>query len=192
MGCPVKRGRLLLVLVLALSLAACARRSEETDGGAPVVDTELMAFLSEARALHHEANLKEDSGDLAGATATMERLTNAARPHDGPGKKPLPEVEEVLADAYARLAELELRQNALPGAAEAIQSGLAHAPDSTYFRGHLLEVEGLVEEARAASLADAGKTEEAARARARAIGLLEEVVRIQDQVIQRSLSPHKN
>jgi hypothetical protein len=52
----------------------------------------------------------------------------------------------------------------------------------------LLEVEGLVEEARAARLADAGNAAEAQRARERAIALLEEVVRIQDQVIQRSLA----
>ncbi|MDF2693920.1 MAG: hypothetical protein K0S65_2303, partial [Labilithrix sp.] len=97
-------------------------------------------------------------------------------------------IEEVLADAYARLAELQLRQGALDGAAEAIKSGLGHAPEPTYFRGHLVEVQGLVEEARASLLADAGKPEEAARTREKAIQLLEEVVRIQDQVIQRSLA----
>jgi tetratricopeptide (TPR) repeat protein len=178
----------LLALGIALGFAAgCSRREAEADAGAAVVDTELMAFLSEARALHHEANLKEDAGDLAGAATAMERLVQARRPHDRLGGKAMPEVEEVLADAYARLAELELRQNALPRAAEAVRSGLAHAPDPTYFRGHLVEVEGLVEEARSLSLADAGKLEEAVHAREKAIALLEEVVRIQDSVIQRSL-----
>ena len=43
-------------------------------------------------------------------------------------------------------------------------------------------------EANAAELADAGKKEEAAKAREKAIGLLEEVVKIQDQVIQKSLA----
>ena len=69
-----------------------------------------------------------------------------------------------------------------------MKNGLAHAPEPTYFRGHLIEIEGLVEEARAAGLADAGKPEEAALAREKAIQLLEQVVRIQDQVIQRSLA----
>lgn len=174
--------RVLLVLLLVALAAACARKDE---GDAPAVDTEMMAFFSEARALHHQANLKEESGDLLGAIGAMERLVAAKRPH--PDRK-APEVDEVLADAYARLAELELRRGSIDRSRDAIQAGLKHAPDATYFRGRLVEVEGLLEEARAAGLADAGKTEEAARARERAIQLLEEVVRIQDQVIQRSLA----
>jgi hypothetical protein len=144
-----------------------------------------MAFLSEARALHHQANLKEEAGDVPGAIGAMDRLVAARRPH--PETK-TPEVEEVLADAYARLAELELKRNGLPAAQKAIESGLAHAPDATYFRGHLVEVQGLTMEATAAELTDAGKKDEAAKAREKAIALLEEVVRIQDQVIQTSLA----
>ena len=171
----------LAALVLFASGATVAlTRSHDVHGD--VVDKELLAFLSEARALHHEANLEESNADLAGAARTMERLVAARRPHDGP------EVEEVLADAYARLAELELRQDALAPAAKAVENGLAHAPAPTYFRGHLVEVQGLVEEARAAQLADAGKVAEAAAARNRAIALLEDVVKIQDQVIQTSLA----
>jgi len=175
-----------LAVTLAIALGCRGRDAGEQDG-AQVVDMELMAFLSEARALHHQANLKEEANDLSGAAAAMQRLVSARRPHEG---KTPPEVEEVLADAYARLAELELRRSDLGAAADAIQAGLAHAPEPTYFRGHLIEVEGLVEEARAAALADAGKPEESVRARERAIQLLEEVVRIQDQVIQRSLADH--
>jgi tetratricopeptide (TPR) repeat protein len=186
----VKRASILvtlLVLVLAalgvVWMPSCQRREASDD--TPVVDTELMAFLSEARALHHQANLKEESGDLAGAIQAMERLIAARRPHE---EKRTPEIEEVLADAYARLAELRLKHGAIDKAAEDVRNGLAHAPEATYFRGHLVEVQGLVEEARAAQLADAGDAAEAARARERAIKLLEEVVKIQDQVIQRSLA----
>lgn len=174
-----------VVLAIALGITiGCTRRESEPQGGAQVVDTELMAFLSEARALHHQANLNEDSGDLPGATASMQRLVSARRPHDGQA----PEVQEVLADAYARLAELHLRQSALGPAADAVKTGLAHAPEPTYFRGHLVEVQGLIEEARAAELADAGKPQEATVAREKAIQLLEDVVKIQDQVIKRSLA----
>lgn len=173
-------------LLLALGFAAapaCSRPG--ADEGAPAVDTEIMAFLSEARALHHQANIKEESGDLPGAIDAIERLVAARRPH--PDRK-APEVDEVLADAYARLAELRLRKGDLDPAATAVKSGLEHVAEATYFRGHLVEVQGLVEEARAAQLADAGDAAEADRARAHAIQLLEEVVRIQEQVIQRSLS----
>lgn len=176
---------IIVFLIVVLGIAfGCTRRGSEPDNGNQIVDTELMAFLSEARALHHQANLKEESGDLAGAATAMQRLVTARRPHEGKS----PEVEEVLADAYARLAEMHLRQNALGSAADAVRTGLDHAREPTYFRGHLLEVEGLIEEARASELADAGRREEAAHARERAIQLLEEVVKIQDQVIQRSLA----
>jgi hypothetical protein len=143
-----------------------------------------MAFLSEARALHHTANVHDESGNSAGAIAAMERLVAAKPPASA---RPSPEVEEVLADAYARLAELRLRSRDLDAAAKAVASGLTHAEETSYFKGHLIEVEGLIEEARTAEFADAGKPAEAARARDRALRLLEEVVKIQEQVIQRSL-----
>jgi hypothetical protein len=175
---------LLLALVIAFGVVpACARHDGGADEGTPV-DTEIMAFLSEARALHHAANIEEESGDVAGAIDSMERLVAARRPHPD---RTAPEVEEVLADAYARLAELRLKKGELDPAARAVKSGLEHVAPATYFRGHLVEVQGLVEEARAAQLADAGNLAEAARAREHAIQLLEEVVKIQDQVIQRSL-----
>jgi len=176
-----------LSFVLAIGIAiGCTRDGQQTQqqDKDTVVDMELMAFLSEARALHHQANLKEEAGDLAGAAAAMDRLVSARRPHDGKA----PEVQEVLADAYARLAEIQLRLNALDRAADAVKTGLTHTTEPTYFKGHLVEVEGLIEEARAAELTDAGKSVEAARSREKAIQLLEEVVRIQDQVIQRSLA----
>ncbi len=175
-----------LLAVVGVFAYGCTR---STSGGVAddgtVVDTELMAFLSEARALHHQANIKEEMGDYAGAAAAMERLARAPRPHP---EVHSPEVEEVLADAYARLAELELKRSELTKADDAIRNGLTHAPDTTYFRGHLIEVQGLIEKERAAQLAANGQLEESAKAREKAIQLLEEVVRIQEQVIQRSLS----
>lgn len=183
-------GSLFLAMAVAFGVApACSRHDGAADEGTPV-DSEIMAFLSEARALHHEANLEEESGHLDGAISAMERLVAARRPHPdvkGASAQSPPEVEEVLADAYARLAELRLKKGELDPAAGAVKSGLEHVAEATYFRGHLVEVEGLVEEARAARLADAGDAAEAARAREHAIQLLEEVVKIQDQVIQRSL-----
>ncbi|CAN5924439.1 hypothetical protein BH11MYX4_BH11MYX4_61330 [soil metagenome] len=189
----MSRSRLLMialgVLVLALGVGFAATPGCTRDGGtdesAPAVDTEIMAFLSEARALHHQANLAEESGDLAVAVNAMDRLVTARRPH--PERK-TPEIEEVLADAYARLAELRLKKGELDPAAAAVKSGLEHVAEATYFRGHLVEVQGLVEESRAAQLADAGRAAEAQQARERAIQLLEEVVKIQDQVIQRALA----
>ena len=190
----MNRGRILLLALTALLLAlglgfaatpGCSHHGGAVDDGTPAVDTEIMAFLSEARALHHQANLAEDNGDLAGAIKAMDRLVTATRPH--PERK-TPEVEEVLADAYARLAELRLKVGELDPAGAAVKNGLEHVADATYFRGHLIEVQGLIEESRAAQLADAGRSDEAKQAGERAIQLFEEVVKIQDQVIRRSLA----
>lgn len=184
-----KRLALAAALVAALSGAvgagtvACTRPqvAAEPDAG-QVVDVELMAYLSEARAIHHQANIKEELGDVKGAVASMDRLVNARRPAGGK----LPEVEEVLADAWARRAELELKLGDLGAADRSLKAGLDHAPDTSYFRGHLVEVQGLVEEARGAELADAGKADEAKRARERAVALLEEAIRIQEAVVARA------
>lgn len=186
---PVVSMLVAVVSVLVALLIACNDKnsSRRDDDSAPVVDTEIMAFLSEARALHHTANMKEDANDLEGAIVAMNRLVAARRPHANRPPHETPEVEEVLADTYARLGELQLKKGDLDTADVALKKGLERAPEPTYFRGHLIEVQGLVEEQRTKRFVEAGNKEEADKSRARAIALLEEVVKIQSQVIERSL-----
>lgn len=180
----MKRRALLAALLVAASLgltAGCNATHDTLAGGdAAVVDVDLLAFLSMARARHHEANLDESGGDLDGAIQALSMLVAAPRPH--PDEK-VPEVEEVLADTYARMADLRLRKGDVEGASKDVQSGLEHASSPTYFRGHLLEVGGIVEETRTAEFADAGKSDEAARSKAHAKELLREAVDIQEHVI---------
>lgn len=178
---------LLLVLSLPLAGAGC-RNDGSTVAGCPSaepsgtpVDTTIMAFLSAARALHHEADLREKSGDAPGAIAALDRLVAMPAPSAA-------EVDEVIADTRARLAELRLARGDLDGADRDVRAGLQHVAGPTYFRGHLLEVQGLVEEARATAFVDAGKRDEATAAKARAISLLEEAVRVQEQVIDKALA----
>ena len=168
-----------------LVVAACHRGG--TTGGCPTtkaepaIDEPVMAFLSAARALHHEADIKERSGDVDGAIAPLERLVAMPAPR-------AIEVDEVLADARARLAELRLQGGDVEGAARDVEAGLLGVQGPTYFRGHLLEVEGRIEEARAERLADRGHPEEASRAKTRAVTLLEQAVHVQEQVIDRALA----
>ena len=166
---------------VALVDVGCDRGDNGRGNAGVAVDVPMMAFLSQARALHHEANLHEAENDLPGAIRALERLTTARKP-DG-----LPEVEEVLADTFARMAELHTRLGDLTSAARDVEAGLAHAPARTYFRGHLLEVSGVLEETRATSLADAGQSDEATRARAKAGDLLRQAVAIQEEVIRTAL-----
>jgi hypothetical protein len=160
---------LLLVLSLALGDAGCRNGGSTTAGcpsaepsGTPV-DTTIMAFLSAARALHHEADLREKSGDAPGAIAALERLVAMPAPAAA-------EVDEVLADTRARLAELRLARGDLDGADRDVRDGLQRVAGPTYFRGHLLEVQGLIEEARATAFVDAVKVQEQVIDRALADG----------------------
>jgi tetratricopeptide (TPR) repeat protein len=182
--------RLALAALFAL-IAGCARQtSREAPAGncaceepsARPVDTKLMAWLSKARTLHHMADLGEEQGALDRAIAPLEQLVGGATP---PG--PSPEVDEVLADTYARLGDLRARRGELERAEADIEKGLERAPGTTYFRGHLLEVRGLVYEKLSASLAKAGKGAEAEEARQKAVRASAEAVRIQDEVIAGTL-----
>ena len=85
------------------------------------------------------------------------------------------------------MAELELQQNDIAAAQKDVETGLLHATDATYFRGHLLEVYGIVEETRTAELADAGQALAATQARSHALALLREAVDVQEAVIGRVL-----
>lgn len=172
------------------SLVGCARSeraqppSASEPAGATIVDTVLLAFLSKARAAHHKADAAEASGDMTTAIASLESLTQGPRPG---GEKPLIEVSEVLSDTHARLADLQSARGQFDVAIEHVKTGLGLATDTTYFRGHLFEVRGLVEERRAKSLDERGETDRAREARKSAIDAFDEAVRIQDQVIMNAL-----
>ncbi|HMI83922.1 MAG TPA: hypothetical protein VK550_07495 [Polyangiaceae bacterium] len=187
----MNRFALAAMVLLSSTLAACAK---ETSRGAPAgscpceepsarpVDTKLMAWLSKARTLHRLADRGEEQGAIDRAIAPLEQLVTGATP---PG--PSPEVDEVLADTYARLAELRVRRGELDRAETEIAKGLERAAGKTYFRGHLLEVRGLLYEKLGESLAKAGKGAEAEEARQKAMRASLEAVHIQDEVITETI-----
>lgn len=59
--------------------------------------------------------------------------------------------------------------------------------ERTYFRGHLFEVRGLLEDRRAKALTDEGKGEEALKAKQRALSAFETSMEIQAEVINQAL-----
>ena len=151
----------------------------------PPVDATLMAYLSKARSVHHQADQQEEAGDITQAIGSLERLVSTPVPG---GATPLPEAQEVLADTLARLADLRGRSGAFDDAERDIQRGLERAPADSYFAGHLFEQRGVNEERRAKSLADGGDAAGAEAARKRAFEAFERAVTIQDRVIQRELA----
>lgn len=96
-----------------------------------------------------------------------------------------PEVTEVLADTLARLADFESQLGEYDAAAGHVARGLERLPPTpTYFRGHLYEVSGLVEERRAQALESRGDKEGAAHAKNKALDALETAMKVQASVIE--------
>jgi len=178
------------LIALALALAGCSKSEPPAlsncptlDAGLPV-DPILLAFLSRARSAHHLADDRESAGDLSASAEPLERLVTGPVPRAGVDLAP--EVHEVLADTFARLADLHSRLGAFERALQDVQEGLVHAREPNYFRGHLLETEGLVEERHAKALEKNGDRAGAAAIRARAIELLERAMEVQSGVIERA------
>lgn len=180
--------RALWLVLATLAVTACAKseprdeRPCECGPAAPVVDPALLAFLSQARSAHHVADAREASGDAAAALRALRALTDATKP---PGRSP--EVDEVLADTRARMADLLSQAGQFDEADAAIVAGLENASATTYFRGHLFEVQGAVEERREKALRVKGHGQEADRARERSLAAYEEAMKIQARVIDETI-----
>jgi hypothetical protein len=132
-----------------LALSGCRQRTDERDQRP--VDPALVAFLGRARAAHHRADLMEDRVELEQALAELRQVTEgpmAERTAD------FAEIREVLADTRARMADLESRLGRHDAAERDVAQGLELATEVTYFRGHLFEVRGLIEERRSRALAE--------------------------------------
>jgi hypothetical protein len=183
-----------LLVAASLGLAGCAKlRNDAPEGdrsscpdvdAGRIVDPALLAFLSRARAAHHMADRHEENKSIDAALRVLDELISGPRPG---GKTPLPEVREVLADTHARLADLRSQRGQFAEAARDVAQGLELAAEPSYFRGHLFETRGLLEERRAKSLTDQGKSSESAEATRSALAAFEESMRIQAQVIDRTL-----
>jgi tetratricopeptide (TPR) repeat protein len=175
---------LVAVLALALAIASgCAERSApagcgETD--AAPVDPTLLAFLSRARSAHHLADQHEEDNQLDPAIAALDQVITGPIPG---GSTPPAEAREVLADTRARLADLESRRGRFDDASKHVERGLEQAREVTYFRGHLFEVRGLIEERRAKALREKGDTAGADAAKKRALDAFEQSMDIQAEVI---------
>lgn len=186
--------RLLLWLVaLALAVGAlggCSKGAEhgpEGEAGVPV-DPVLLAFLSRARAAHHIADQREESGKLEQAIEPLQRLVDGPLPGGGTPAAPA-EVREVLADTLARLADLKSQLGRHDEAQKDILRGLELAKETTYFRGHLFEVRGLAEERLSKSLEAKNDAAAAEEAKKRALDAFEKSMAIQAEVIEKATAP---
>lgn len=168
--------------LVSTSLVACSKPScEEAATQAPApIDQGLVAYLSMASALHHEADLAEGKNDGAAALTALGRLLDAKTPGS------YTEVREVRADTCARAAELSLQADSLERAGQFLERGLKEVPEESYYRGRLFEVSGILLETESKRLEADGKLPEAEAKKREAIERLEQAVRIQQAVIERA------
>lgn len=182
--------RLLVCLVVVTLLCAsnfgCSKQPcscpGESEQVAPI-EPRLIAFLSRARAAHHVADINEDDNPSQAVAALVEVV-------DGPvpqiaGVVP-PEAREVVADTQARIADFQSRLMQFDDALKRITTALDQVPEPSYFRGHLFEVRGLVEQRHAAELLRTGQSEQAEKANARALQAFETAMQIQAEVIRKA------
>jgi tetratricopeptide (TPR) repeat protein len=176
-----------VTVVAALCLVQCSHvavadgpAGDCVSAGAPVVDATLLAFLSKARAAHHRADLTQEDGDLDLAIAALAPVIALPRPA-------APEALEVVADTYARLADLRSDLGDFDPALHDVEAGLALAAAPTHFRGHLFEMRGVVLERRYRALDSMGEAAAAAQAKAQALEAFKSAIDVQDQVINDAL-----
>jgi hypothetical protein len=180
---------LAIALGVAVGVGTGCARSGADDGECAcasegAVDAPLVAFLSKARAAHHEADLADEAGDSKRAVASLQRVVEGPRPG---GAHPSPEVVEVLQDTFARIADERSTAGDFEFALRDVEAGLALSSAVTHFRGHLFEVRGVVHERHAKSLASAGNPAASEKAKAAALESYERAVEVQDEVIGRAL-----
>ena len=171
-----------LWLLLAFS---CSRgdRSCRPEGSSAPVDPALLAFLSRARSAHHLADSQEERRPEQALT-TLRAVLDGPLP--GRAETRPAEVLEVLADTSARIADLQSQAQDFDGAAQSISKALPWVPEPSYFRGHLYEVLGIVEERRARALTQSGNVSAANDAKNRALTAFEQSMNIQAEVIRTS------
>lgn len=169
-----------LSLVQCTHSAAAEATPECACAGAPVVDGTLLAFLSKVRAAHHRADLAQEDGDVDLAIAALDQVV--AHPHPS-----APEAIEVVADTRARLADLRSDLGQYDQALRDVEAGLGLAAKPTHFRGHLLEMKGVVLERRYRTLEAVGEREAAEKSKAEALDSFKSAIEVQDQVIDEAL-----
>jgi tetratricopeptide (TPR) repeat protein len=96
------------------------------------------------------------------------------------------EAREVMADTQARIADIQSRVAEFDAALARLEKALNWVNEVSYFRGHLFETRGLVEQRRAEALAKQGLNAEAQAAKTRALSAFETAMQIQAEVIRQT------
>jgi tetratricopeptide (TPR) repeat protein len=178
---------ILSTLALVLVPIGCAERRERCcpcpEG--KVLDQELLVRLASARALHHQADLHLQQGEVEEAIAAVRRILEL----DLDAK--WPEAEEARLDARARLAKLLLGQGKEAEALQVVKEGIERARRESFYLSNLHSVRGEILEARAKRIDKEGDRPGAKQVAREAIEAFEHSIAINKRLQQELLEKGK-
>ena len=169
---------------LALLVGGCAQNREglcPCPEGKPL-DQELMLVLSSARALHHQADIYLQQGEVDRAVEAVRQILALKL------DRKYPEAEEVHLDATARLAKLLLGTGDDGSALTLVDDTIASAPRESFYLSNLHSVRGEILEHRAKRLDGAGDKTSARQSARDAIAAFEQSIAINKR-LQHQLVP---
>jgi tetratricopeptide (TPR) repeat protein len=170
-----------LALALVFLVGGCAQRREEACcpcAESKALDQELMLVLASARALHHQADIYLQQGEV-------DRAIEAVRSILGLKLDPRwPEAEEARLDAVARLAKLLLGKGEEGEALSVAEREIASARRESFYLSNLHGVVGEILETRSKRLDREGKNEEARVAAREALAAFERSIAINKRLQQ--------
>ena len=171
--------RVRMILALSALAAVCACLPEEPQP----IDEHLMAALGQARALHHLAAVQHEEGETDQAIASLERVTTIEFPGGAP------ERDDVVVDAYGRIAKVHLGAGRVDEAMAAVEAGLREGRDrDTFYVAALHMIVGEIHEARASRARDGGDATTARTEARSAIEAYERSIAVNQKVLDRLLA----
>ncbi len=168
----------------ALLLGGCAAQREDLCpcSEAKPLDQELMLVLSSARALHHQADIYLQQGEVDRAIEAVRQILALKL------ERQYPEAEEVRLDATARLAKLLLGKGDEQEALKLVDSAIASGPRESFYLSNLHSVRGDILEQRGKRLDGEGDKDGARQSAREAIAAFEQSIAINKR-LQRQLVP---
>jgi tetratricopeptide (TPR) repeat protein len=174
----------LCLLAALLPAAGCAQRLESECCPCPEekpLEQDLMLVLASARALHHQADIHLQQGQV-------DRAIEAVRGILALGLDPKwPEAEEARLDAVARLAKLLQSRGEEQEALDLADREIRGARRESFYLSNLHSVRGEILQARSKRLDGEGKKEEARASAREAIAAFERSIAINKRLQQQQL-----
>lgn len=174
----------LCLLAALLATAGCAQRQEAECCPCPEekpLEQDLMLVLASARALHHQADIYLQQGQVDRAIEVVRSILDLQL------DRKWPEAEEARLDAVARLAKLLLGRGDEQESLDLADREISGARRESFYLSNLHSVRGEILQARSKRLDGEGKKEEARASAREALAAFERSIAINKRLQQQQL-----